>query len=96
MEDMIADRVGAKEAELHATYDERLRNYDERYAPTISLAVHLSCQSTDLFTFSIFSEKDLQRQVTVARSQLRELRTTNDSSQAKLFDHSQRQGEPSD
>lgn len=31
MEDMIADRVGAKEAELHATYDERLRNYDERY-----------------------------------------------------------------
>ena len=32
MEDMIADRVGAKEAELHATYDERLRNYDERYA----------------------------------------------------------------
>lgn len=37
-------------------------------------------------------EKDLQRQVTVARSQLRELRTTADSSQAKLFDHSQRQG----
>jgi len=30
MEDMIADRVNAKEAELHATYDERLRNYDER------------------------------------------------------------------
>lgn len=30
--------------------------------------------------------------MTVARSQLRELRTTNDSSQAKLFDHSQRQG----
>ena len=36
-------------------------------------------------------EKDLQRQVTVARSQLRELRTTADSSQAKLFDHSQRE-----
>lgn len=33
----------------------------------------------------------MQRQVTVARSQLRDLRTTNDSSQAKLFDHSQRQ-----
>jgi len=30
MEDMIQDKVGAKEAELHAAYDERLRNYDER------------------------------------------------------------------
>ncbi|KAI5477893.1 Golgi membrane protein [Pseudohyphozyma bogoriensis] len=66
MDDLIQDKVGAKEAELHATYDEKLRNYEER-------------------------EKDLQRQVTVARSQLRELRTTNDTSQAKLFDHSQRQ-----
>ncbi|GAA6006458.1 CCAAT displacement transcription factor COY1 [Rhodotorula paludigena] len=66
MEDMIQEKVSAKEAELHATYDERLRNYDER-------------------------EKDLQRQVTVARSQLRELRTTADTNQARLFDHSQRQ-----
>lgn len=23
--------MSAKEAEMHATYDERLRNYDERY-----------------------------------------------------------------
>lgn len=30
MEEMIHDKVGAKEAELHATYDERLRNYEER------------------------------------------------------------------
>ncbi|GAA5935894.1 uncharacterized protein JCM15063_001840 [Sporobolomyces koalae] len=66
MEDMIQDKVSAKEAELHAAYDERLRNYDER-------------------------EKDLQRQVTVARSQLRELRTTADTSQARLLDNSQRQ-----
>ncbi|GAA5910670.1 hypothetical protein JCM5296_001687 [Sporobolomyces johnsonii] len=36
-------------------------------------------------------EKDLQRQVTVARSQLRELRTTADTSQARLLDNSQRQ-----
>lgn len=27
---MLADKVAAKEAELHATYDERLRNYEER------------------------------------------------------------------
>ncbi|KPV77777.1 uncharacterized protein RHOBADRAFT_51589 [Rhodotorula graminis WP1] len=66
MDDLIQDKVANKEAELHATYDERLRNYDER-------------------------EKDLQRQVSVARSQLRELRTTADSNQARLFDHSQRQ-----
>lgn len=30
MEDMIQDKVNAKEAELHAAYDERLRNYEER------------------------------------------------------------------
>ncbi|KAK4054374.1 hypothetical protein OIO90_003607 [Microbotryomycetes sp. JL221] len=66
MADLIRDNVAAKEAEMHATYDERLRNYEER-------------------------EKDLQRQVTVARSQLRELRTTADSSEAKLFDQSLRQ-----
>lgn len=38
-------------------------------------------------------EKDLQRQVTTARSQLRELRTTNDFSQARLFESSERQGQ---
>jgi hypothetical protein len=31
MEEMLADKVAAKEAELHATYDERLRNYEERW-----------------------------------------------------------------
>jgi len=30
MDDLIQDKVANKEAELHATYDERLRNYDER------------------------------------------------------------------
>jgi hypothetical protein len=30
MEEMIAEKVEAKEAELHATYDERLRNSEER------------------------------------------------------------------
>lgn len=87
MEDMIQEKVGAKEAELHATYDERLRNYDERWA-----SYSLPKYPREADRFMIHREKDLQRQVTVARSQLRELRTTNDSSQAKLFDHSQRQG----
>ena len=30
MEDMISEKVDQKEAELHATYDERLRNYEDR------------------------------------------------------------------
>lgn len=37
-------------------------------------------------------EQDLQRQVTLARTQLKELRVSNESNQAKLLDHTQRQG----
>jgi hypothetical protein len=37
MNDMIQERVSAKEAALHATYDERLRNYDERYVCKLSV-----------------------------------------------------------
>jgi hypothetical protein len=37
------------------------------------------------------SEQDLQRQVTLTKTQLRDLRTSHDSNQAKLLDHSQRQ-----
>ncbi|KAG8863525.1 hypothetical protein FRB96_008265 [Tulasnella sp. 330] len=36
-------------------------------------------------------ERDLQRQVTIAKSQLRELQTSTESTQTKLFDQSQRQ-----
>jgi homeobox protein cut-like len=66
MDDLIRDKISQKETELHATYDERLRNYEER-------------------------EQDLQRQVSLAKNQLRDLRTSNDSNQAKLLNHSQRQ-----
>ena len=38
------------------------------------------------------SEQDLQRQVSLAKSQLRDLRMSNESNQAKLLDHTQRQG----
>jgi hypothetical protein len=38
-------------------------------------------------------EQDLQRQLALTKQQLRDLRTSNDSNQAKLFDHSQRQGQ---
>ncbi|KAJ7594300.1 CASP C terminal-domain-containing protein [Mycena floridula] len=66
MEDLIQEKVSQKESELNATYDEKLRNYEER-------------------------EQDLQRQVSLSKQQLRDLRTSNDSNQAKLLDHSQRQ-----
>ncbi|KAG2079224.1 hypothetical protein BDR04DRAFT_1146939 [Suillus decipiens] len=36
-------------------------------------------------------EQDLQRQVALYRDQVRDLRLSNESNQAKLFDHSQRQ-----
>ncbi|KAF6763103.1 CASP C terminal-domain-containing protein [Ephemerocybe angulata] len=66
MDDMIQEKVAGKANELHATYDERIRNYEER-------------------------EQDLQKQITLANTQLRDLRASHDSNQAKLIDHSQRQ-----
>ena len=67
MEERIAEKVASKEAELNATYDERLRNYEER-------------------------EKDANKQVELVKTQLRELRTSNESTQAKLLDQGSRQG----
>ncbi|KAL0579169.1 hypothetical protein V5O48_002850 [Marasmius crinis-equi] len=40
-------------------------------------------------------EKDLQRQLSLTKNQLRDLRLSNDTTQAKLLDHSQRQGKSS-
>ena len=37
-------------------------------------------------------EQDLQKQVSLAKNQLRHLRASNENNQAKLLDHSQRQG----
>ncbi|KAJ7178378.1 CASP C terminal-domain-containing protein [Mycena crocata] len=66
MEEMILEKVAQKENELNATYDEKMRNYEER-------------------------EQDLQRQISLTKNQLRDLRMSNDSNQAKLIDHGQRQ-----
>lgn len=33
MEDLIQEKVAQKENEFNATYDEKMRNYEERYAP---------------------------------------------------------------
>ncbi|KAI9633995.1 CASP C terminal-domain-containing protein [Dioszegia hungarica] len=66
MEDMISERVLAKQNELNAEYDERLRNYDER-------------------------EKDLQRQVQMHKTQLRDMHTSAETTEARLLDASHRQ-----
>ncbi|KIM45231.1 hypothetical protein M413DRAFT_441914 [Hebeloma cylindrosporum] len=66
METLIQEKVSQKANELTATYDEKLRNYEDR-------------------------EQDLQRQLSLTKNQLRDLRVSNENNQAKLFDHSQRQ-----
>ncbi|KAI9572274.1 CASP C terminal-domain-containing protein [Boletus coccyginus] len=65
MDELIAEKVSQKENELNATYDERMRNYEER-------------------------EQDLTRQVRLYKSQLRELRLSNETNQARLLDASSR------
>ena len=51
----------------------------------MTLSMILGCRK-------LSSEQDLHRQVSLAKSQLRDLRMSNDSNQAKLLNHSQRQG----
>lgn len=64
-DDLINEKILQKENELNATYDERMRNYEER-------------------------EQDLVRQVSLYKTQLRDLRLSNETSQAKLLDVSSR------
>lgn len=54
------------------------------------MRIHVPSRVANLFT-SPHSEQDLQKQVTLANNQLRDLRASHDSNQAKLIDHSQRQ-----
>jgi hypothetical protein len=39
MEDMIREKVAQKENELNATYDEKMRNYEERCVPFLICSV---------------------------------------------------------
>ncbi|KAF9049982.1 CASP C terminal-domain-containing protein [Panaeolus papilionaceus] len=66
MDSMIQEKVSQKANELTATYDEKLRNYEDR-------------------------EQDLQRQLSLTKNQLRDLRVSNETNQARLFDHNQKQ-----
>jgi homeobox protein cut-like len=40
MESMIQERVSQKENELNAAYDEKMRNYEERYVEPSQRATH--------------------------------------------------------
>lgn len=67
-----------------------------RYATTKNgqLSSSIVTSSSNGFTnLCQCSEQDLQRQVALAKSQLKDLRTSNESNQAKLLDHTQRQGQ---
>lgn len=35
MDEMILEKVAQKENELNATYDEKMRNYEERFVPSV-------------------------------------------------------------
>ncbi len=83
MDELIQEKVVQKENELNATYDERIRNYEERCVRRRSLL------SSNLIRRR---EQDLQRQASLTKSQLRELRMSHESSQARLLDQTQRQG----
>ena len=88
MEDLITERESQKENELHATYDEKLRNYEDRSGRSIQLPSRHIVFTSILF----FREKDLVRQLSLSQTQLRDLRMSNESNQAKLLDQTQRQG----
>lgn len=49
MEEQITEKVAAKEAELNATYDERLRNYEDRLVTSFS---KLLCADADMVHFT--------------------------------------------
>jgi homeobox protein cut-like len=89
MEETIQQKVVQKEAELNATYDERLHNYEDRLADHACL---FEIRPIVILFLYCFRERDLQRQLDLTKEQLRDLRASNETTQAKLFDHSERQG----
>jgi len=69
MDVTIQERVVQKENELNATYDERMRNYEARYA-TVFLLLELlskSCQGTGLASSSVVLEGPTSRFTHVKR-----------------------------
>lgn len=56
------------------------------------MAYYSSVASASDSEWTARSEQDLQKQMTLVKGQLRELRVSNETTQAKLLDHGQRQG----
>ena len=86
MDASIQERVAQKENELNATYNERMRNYEARYT---TIFLFLGCYRSPA------REQDLLRQVSLLKDQLRDLRVSNESTEVRLLDQSQRLGEVS-
>lgn len=65
----IQERVVQKENELNATYDERMRNYEARYANSIRIVELLSksCQGTGLASSNVALEGPTSRFTRVKR-----------------------------
>lgn len=59
-----------------------------------SVSFSICLCSSALNIYSLLSrEQDLQRQLSLTKNQLRDLRASNETNQAKLIDHSQKQGQ---
>lgn len=86
MDDLIQEKITQKENELHAIYDEKLMNYEERLVSSLTFSL--------IPTLIKYSERDLHRQVSLIKNQLKDLQSSNESTEAKLLTHSQRQGQP--
>lgn len=55
--------------------------------------IRLSRCSADMtYIWLVCREQDLQRQLALTKNQLRDLRMSHETNQAKLLDHTQRQG----
>jgi homeobox protein cut-like len=89
MESILSERIQQKENELSARYDERLRNHHERYVLRSFSQLRTQCTYPVLLCCSEF---DLQKQLKTLREQLTDLHTSNEDTQARLANASQRLG----
>lgn len=72
MEEMILEKVAQKENELNATYDERLRNYEERFVASLLLSFRAQdhcIQGARFAASSIINEEPTPRSPHVQRLQ---------------------------
>ena len=69
MDDLIQEKVAQKENELNATYDEKMRNYEERYVAVLSWGndIHRLSQGARPATAIVSDQEPAPRPSHVAR-----------------------------